>query len=53
MLSLVVNAVTANSLQITFNGVLVYTVNAMGAGNTIYGSWIFTGNAMDSSVANT
>lgn len=51
VLSLVVNAVTPTSLQLTFNGV-VYSVSSVGSGNTIYGVWTFTGNSIDSTAVN-
>jgi hypothetical protein len=47
-LMLTINALSANSLQLTFNGVIYYA-NAVGA-NTIYGIWTFNAFAGDNSL---
>ena len=50
-LALTVNAISSNSLVMTFNGVS-YDANGIGTSNTIYGLWTLTGNAVDSTGAN-
>ncbi len=44
-LTLTINAVSSNSLKMTFNGI-VYYANAIGT-NTIYGTWTFNAFASD------
>ena len=46
-LTLTINAVSSNSLKMTFNGI-VYYANAIGI-NTIYGTWTFNAFASDAS----
>jgi hypothetical protein len=50
-LALTVNAVSTNSLVLTFNGVS-YDANGIGTTNTVFGLWTLTGNAIDSTGAN-